>query len=258
RITTSEGLTVDPNHPKTVQANAPAAIRLEFTAPGKPGPFEHEVIIESNDPSKPKLSVKLTGKVRQFIELDPPAGVDFGRRPVTFAMPRTATLLWYGDGPVRFLEATSDSPKFDATVKPIQQGPHGMVTVNAKPPFDKGEHTATITVKTDCKDQPTIEVPVKLYQPERIEAEPAVVSVTKSTRIQQVAVTILNNTLKPLTITDAKATNPSIRWQFYPEPDGITYKPHLTLPPNFAVAPEGERVTIYTTDAEYGEIVVPI
>src|SRR5690606_6421225 len=189
KITTSEGLKVDPNHPKSVQANAPAAIRLEFTAPKSPGPFEHEVVIESNDPSKPKVPVKLTGKVRQFIEVDPPTGVDFGRRPVTLTMDRMATLMWYGEGPVNFLEATSDSPKFEAKVKPIQRGPNAMIIVLAKPPFEKGEHTATITVKTDCKEQPTVDVPVKLFQPERVEVTPAVVSVPKATRIQQATVT---------------------------------------------------------------------
>lgn len=254
----SDGLKIDPSAPKVVAGGASAAIPCEFTAPRQPGPFQHSVAITSNDAAKPSVTVTLTGTTRSLIEVDPPAGVDFGRRPATFSMDRMTTLVWNGEGAVKFVGAESSNPKFEATVQPIRQGPNAMVIVRAKAPFEMGENKAKITIKTDCKEQPTVEVPVTLFQPTRIEILPAAVTVPKLPRMQEAMVSITNNGTEGLNVLAVKASSQKIRTQFYPEPDGMSYKLKLILMPGFAVSPDGEKVTIRTDDKEYGEIVIPI
>lgn len=257
-VATSEGLKLDPSYPRTVSSTRPATLRLDFTAPRQPGPFEHQVTIETNDPNRPTATVKLTGRVRNLIELQPASGVDFGRRPGTFSVERLASLIWNGEGAIKFLSVESNSPRFEGTVKPIQQGPHHMVVVKAKPPFEPGENTGTLFVKTDSKEQPVVEVPVKLYQPPRVDVDPATVNLVKSGRPQHVKVMINNNGTTSLNVLSVKASNPSIRTQFFPQPDGLSYQMQLSFQASFSPSPEGEKVTIRTDDPEYAEIVIPI
>ncbi|HOB76065.1 MAG TPA: DUF1573 domain-containing protein [Phycisphaerae bacterium] len=257
-VTTSEGLKLDPDYPKSVAGNAPASLRLQFTAPKQPGPFQHQVTIKSNDPSRETVQVKLTGTVRKLIELQPATGIDFGRRPNTFSMERLASLIWNGEGTVKFLSVESNSPKFEGEIRPIQQGPHHMVVARAKGPFDQGEHTGTLFVKTDCKEQPVIEVPVKLFQPPRIDVSPEVLTFTKAAHIQKGRVNITNNGSSSLHILAVKSSNPKIRTQVWPADDGVSYGLQVTVPTGLTPADGGEKITIRTDDSEYGEIVIPI
>lgn len=257
-VTGSEGLKATAN-PQELAPNDSGVVTCEFTVPDKPGSaFEHQVTLASNDPSKPKVTVKLDGTVKPYLELDPPTGVDFSRRPAVHTMPRLATIIYNGQAPLEYLKAESNSPKFEATVKPIRQGPNGMVVVNAKPPFEVGEHKATITVVTNCPQQKTVEVPVHLTMPPALEVVPAVVSVPPLSRLQEATVSITNNTMNSLNILGVKTSTMKIRTQFYPEPDGLSYKLKLTLLPNFSSSPDGEKVTIRTDSDEFGEIVIPI
>lgn len=254
----SEGLKLAADYPKSLEAGASGGIGLEFNTPSAPGAFEHQVTLATNDPTKPEVTIKLKGTARALLEVEPVAGVDFGRKPAIFSMQRMATITYNGEGAVNFLSAESSSPQFEAVIKPIQQGPNVMVLVSAKGPFSQGEHKATITVKSDSKDQPTIQIPVALFQPPRIDIAPAEVLVNRIPRLQQSLVTITNNGSSSISMLGVKASSDKIRWQFFPEPDGISYKLRVTLPADFAAGPEGEKVTIRTDDSEYGEIVVPI
>lgn len=258
RVTPSEGLQLDPNYPKSVPANAPAALRFRFTAPQQPGPFRHRVTIESNDPRRRRVEVQLVGTVRKLIELEPATGIDFGRRPNTFSMNRMASLRWNGEGTVQFLSVESNSAQFEGSLEPIRQGPNYMVVAKAKGPFEQGEHTATFFVKTDCKEQPVVEVPVKLFQPPRIDVTPPALTFTNAPRIQQDKVTIMNNGTTSFHLLEIKSSSPKIRTQAWPVEDGLSYGLQVTLLKDFSPAPEGDQVTIRTDDPEYGEIVIPV
>ncbi len=258
-VDAAEGLTVDPGFARILQPGILTALSCGFTVPKQPGEFAHRLTISTNDPARPKLEVTLIGAARPYIELDPPTGIDFGRNPRTHSMGRMATLTYHGQGAINYLSAKSSSTKFKATVKKILQGPNAMVTVNTvEPPFEIGEHNAVITVESDCKEQPTIDVPVTLYQPPRIEITPAEVTAPKIRRLQRRTVSIRNNGMESLNILGVDKSNRRIRTQFYPEPDGFSYKLELTFPANFICAPQGEKVTVRTDDEESSEIVIPI
>ena len=260
-MTPTAGLTVDPPAPTVLQPNVPGTLALQFNTPKEPGPFHHQLTIQSNDPAKPKVTVALNGTVRKLIEVDPPTVVDFGRRPITFDMPRPAMITWNGEGQINFPKMESSSPKFEAEMKPVPQGPNSfMVWIKAKPPFDLGETNANITITTDCKEQPTIVIPIKLTQPPRIEVVPAAASVPRAARIQEATVALTNNGTDPLHILSVKCSNPAkVRTQFYPEVDGLSYRLKVTLLKDYTpTTADGDKVTIVTDDKQFGEIVVPI
>lgn len=258
-VATSEGLTVEPGYPTTLASGASAALSCRFTAAAQPSSFEHKLTINSNDAARPKLDITLVGSVQPYLEVQPKTGIDFGRNPRTQTMGRMATIVYNGpdDADIQYLSAESSSPKFEAKVEKLGTSKNAKLVVNPKPPFDLGELNAVIKVQTTCKEQPTIEVPVKLYHPKRVEVTPEAVVVDGTGRMQRYSVTIAYNGLEDLHILGVTKSDNRIRTQFYPEADGFSYKLEMTLPMNFTPSAD-DKITIRTNDKEFGEIVIPI
>lgn len=259
-VSASEGVTVAPGYTKILQPGATTALTCQLTVPKEPGEFSRSVTINSNDGSRSKLEVALAGISRSYLELKPSSGIDFGRNPRTQTMGRMATVTYNGEGPIEYVAAESSSPKFEVTVTKIGKTDNAKVIVNTKPDatFEIGEHTAVVRITTNCKEQPTIDVPVCLYRPARIELEPAEVVLSGVRNLQRRTVSIANNGMQALHVLGVESSSRSIRTQFYPDRDGFSYKLELTLPKSFKCGPQGEKVTIRTDDREFGEIVIPI
>ena len=257
-VTGSNGLKVDAAYPKTLAPGATGALNCTFETPVKPEPFMHQLRVESNDPIRPNLDLAIVGVSKPFVEVQPVSGVDFSNRVRTFTVPRIATLVFNGAGTVEYKEPQSSSSKFTAEIKRTGQPNIAILTVKANPPFDQGDNNAAISIETNQPDQPTVQVPVKLYMPRRIEVNPAAILLGPPQMIQQISVTVVNSGDKPVNIKEIKKSKPEIQTQVSPEPDGMSYKLQVTLPVGFTCAPEGENVTVLTDDAEFGEIVVPI
>ena len=256
QVTPSEGLTVD-QPPQPLAPGTTVAITCRIKTPSKPEALAGQVTLTTNDAARPKIVVALTGQVRPWIEVDPPSGIDFSDKARTHKVPRIATLVYNGSGEVKYSKAASSSPKFEAELRPTRNPAYTMVIVKSVGTMEIGETTAVIRVETDCKDQPAVEVPVKLMLPPRINIQPAAALLGPAVGPQRAQVTITNNGEQSLSILSVKASNPAIRWQFHPEPDGQTYYLAVNVMPPYKPAPT-DSITIRTDDAEFGELVIPV
>ncbi|MDM8004699.1 MAG: DUF1573 domain-containing protein [Phycisphaerae bacterium] len=257
--TASEGLAISPDYMKTLSSGAMAVLTCSFDSAAQPGPFEHKVTLSTNDPTRPKSDIVLAGSVRPYLECDPKTGIDFGRDPRKHTMGRLATILYHGTDEIEYLSAECSSPKFEPTVTKLAGGQSAKLVVNPKPPFELGELNATIKVTTTCKQQPVIEVPVRLFVPKRIEVTPEAIVVEGPRRTQRFDVTIANNGLENLSILGVTRSSNLIRTRFYPsDEDGRSYKLEVTLPFSYVPPAGGDNITIRTDDKEFGEIVIPI
>lgn len=252
------GLQLDPNYAKSLAPGATGTIKCTFKAPETPDPFVYQVRIQSSDPVRPQMVVVLTGQAKPYIELQPLTGVDFSNRPRTHSVPRIATLVYNGPDTIAYTKVTSSSPRFQAEIRQTPQPNYAIVKVTTVPPFELGETTATIRIETNCKQQPVVEVPVKLYLPPRVEVKPATLTLGPDRAIQRLSATITNYGEASLNILSVKTSRPEIRTQFFPEPDGMSYQLQVTLPGTLPIGPAGEKVVIRTDDSEFGEIVIPI
>lgn len=258
-ISPSEGVKVDPGFSKNLEAGAIGMAQVEFASPDKPGEFSKTLTIVSNDTARSPMIVELTGAVRPLVEVDPPIGVDFSRRPKIHDLPRLATLIYNGPGEIKYGKVESSSPKFRGEVKPVANTPaYATLTVFAVPPFESGENKGVLHIETDKPDQPVVDVPATLYLPPRIEILPAELSMRPTPRVQQSQISITNNGQSPIHMLEVTRSNDKIGTQFYPEPDGASYKLHLTFPMNYAPPAGGDKITIRTDDSQFKEIVIPI
>jgi hypothetical protein len=87
---------------------------------------------------------------------------------------------------------------------------------------------------------------------------PPVVEVARQNQLQKLEVKIANNSASSMHILGVEKSTNTIHTQFYPEPDGMSYKLVMTFRKNFSCGPGGEKITIRTDDPDYGEIVIPI
>lgn len=257
-VSASEGLSVDPGYTRVLRPGLSTALRCTFKAPAKPETVSHRLKITSDDPVRREVDVTLIVNARPYLEVNPVSGIDFGSNPRTQGMSRMATITYNGDGEIEYTAAKSSSPEFTAKVEKILQGPSAKVIVDAKQPLSVGEHKAIITVETTCREQPTVDIPVYLRRPDRIEVAPAEVVLDAARRLQKASVAINNNGMEPLHILGVERSNPAIRTQFYPEPDGFSYKLELTVPASVECGPDGEKITIRTDDKEHATITIPI
>lgn len=259
KVSSLSGATINPGYTKTIEPGAAGMIQVGITAPSQPGPFNHKVKIESNDRNRLEAIVTLSGQVRPYIEVAPAGGADFSRRRETHAFPCTVRLTYTGNGPIRFISAESSSTKFEAELRRVEDAKFAELIVRAKPPFDMGENNGVIRVTTDCPQQKVLEVPVKLYMPQRIEVSPAELLFLKGVRrVQKRTVAIGNNGDQPINILAVRRSQDSIKTQFLPEQDGLSYQLNVTVPGDFEPAAGGDRVVIQTDDPEYKEIVIPM
>ncbi|HOW70127.1 MAG TPA: DUF1573 domain-containing protein [Phycisphaerae bacterium] len=258
-VSPSEGVKVDPGFTKTVEAGGSGIVQLELVTPDKPGEFSRTLTIVSNDTARSPTVVELSGMVRPLVEVDPSSGVDFSRRPKLHDLPRLATLVYNGQGEIKYGKITSSSPKFRGEVKPLPNTPaYATLTVYAVPPFELGENKGVLSIETGKPDQPTVEVPATLYMPPRIEVLPAELSMAPAPRVQQSEISITNNGPSPIHMLEITRSNDKIGAQFFPEPDGASYRLHLTFPVNYTPPVAGDKISIRTDDAEMKEIVIPI
>ncbi len=258
KVTASEGVELDSTEIASLETAVQGRLRVKFQAPKEPGPFGKTVTIESNDQRRPSPTIALAGTVRPYIEVDPPAGVDFSRTPRLHSMPRLATLAYNGEGEVKYLKVESSSPRFKASVDPIPNTPYAKVTVQSEPPFEPGANEATIRITTDCPQQSLVTLPVKLFVPPRIEVMPAELILPQVSRLQQNMVQILNNGEQPLSVLGVVRSNDRILTQFAPSSDGTSYELHVTVPAGYKSPDGGDKITIRTDDSEHPEIVIPI
>jgi len=260
KVSGDTDLKIDPGYAKALQPTMSGAIKVEFNVSKETGEFRHQVTIESNSPGRSPLMVNLTGEVLPYIQADP-AVVDFTGNARLHAMPRIVMLTYNGSDKVKYLEAKSDSSKFEVKVQAIEGTPYAKLVVRSKPPFDVGENRSVIHVKTDCPQQRYVDIPVSLLVQARVDVKPdEVILLNKpSDRQVQSQVVITNNGDRALHVLGVSSTNEVIRTLLSPLPDGKSYKLQVTFPPGYQPGPKGDKVTIKTDDpAEYKEIVIPV
>ena len=257
-INAAEPVKILPNYPKTIKSKKTGIAEVEFTAPSKPGTFSFDVLVSGDDARNATHVVVLGGVVRPYIEVTPHGGLDFTRNPDAHTRPRVARLTYNGAGKIEYLKAESTSPRFSASLAPIENTSDANLTVQANPPFDVGENDARIRVTTNCPEQPTIEVPVTLFMPQRIELLPSSISLIDVPRVRKGMVTIRNHGSGSLHILGVASSNKDIVTQLTSKPESNSYQLVVTLPESFVPSPDGDRVTLSTDDSEFGEIVIPV
>jgi len=150
-----------------------AKVTLKWNAKGYFGPFEQVAKIRTNDPDRPKVTLKVKGRVTTPLRASPPEVV-FSRVSAGKAAQDKVQLFAYKSGELKITEIRSQMPEtaefFEITAKRLSAEALGQekdaqsgyeLEVLVKPGLPLGRFQQTILVRTNLTEAPQIEIPIK-------------------------------------------------------------------------------------------------
>ncbi|MGQ9574643.1 MAG: DUF1573 domain-containing protein [Thermoguttaceae bacterium] len=155
-----------------LQPGESAGVTLEWTAKTSEGPYRESVVIETNDPERPRVTLTVHGEVTTAIQVNPSELVFSALSPEQSAV-GTVNLLGRLPEPFAIEGHELVDPKFagcyEVTIEPLkgaelaaEKAQSGYALhVKIKPGLPTGAFRQVIRVKTNVKTVPTIDIPVK-------------------------------------------------------------------------------------------------
>jgi hypothetical protein len=123
-----------------------------------PRAFQSIVRVETNNPEEPALYLRFTGKPLDAVSFLPEK-ILF---PLTAQTPlplRRSVTFMRQEGQFKVLEATTDDPHLEVTIRPVKPGHVYNVTLTYKGGWPDGNTQGRVVVKMDDPDLPQVEVP---------------------------------------------------------------------------------------------------
>lgn len=128
-------------------------------APNAPvGPMADHIELETNHPDKPLVRVPVSGFVRPILAASPPFA-DFGAREVDGPIRASVQIKNFSDDEIALTDVASSLPQVEAQIQADGSDYYVIVTLN--PGLPKGEFSGMLTVATDSRRVPTIEIEVR-------------------------------------------------------------------------------------------------
>jgi hypothetical protein len=152
-----------PDPPKELVAKGATPIRIDFIAPDKPMRYSKRILVQTNDPDRAMIVLRIEADVARPIYAEPKV-LDLGEIPAGTEIKTPITLINHSDKPVRLAYGTSTSPQCVARVPRGAIKPGGgklslPIVVNADRAGVTGK--ATVRIHTDCPTQQQVSVQVK-------------------------------------------------------------------------------------------------
>ncbi len=156
---------VSPQFPVTVVPADAVTLAIEFS-PGEPGEHVGEVVVTTDDPLQPTLSVPLSGNgVRAGsgpdIAVDPGA-LDFGESTLGAVVERSVAISNTGAGDLTLDGVSADATGYSVAFSgPTTIGPGGTLTVSVTfRPVSARDGGGSLVISSDDPDEPVVSLPI--------------------------------------------------------------------------------------------------
>ncbi len=219
------------------------------------------VSVTSNAKNQPMASLQLTGTFWRPVEVSPPTAVLNVVADAPSNAPVVVRIVSSLDEPITLSEPESNNPGFAAALKTIRPGKEFELIVRTVPPLNQGMSQAAITMKTSSTNVPTISVnayatvqPVIAVRPPQVMLPPNPI-----TNAFSAPVTILNNGVNPLTLSDATVNTNGVDVKVKEVLPGRQFTITLTFPAGFEIAPDRRlELSVKTSNPQSPLIKVPL
>jgi hypothetical protein len=257
---------------RSLEPGKTGSIPFRLNTFGKEGFVDEWLDVETNDPVRPTMTVRLNGEIKSVCSLEvvsdagAPAEADlkriakfrgaFGKIKPTDRLHRVLRMINKTPQPLSLTlqPIRPAGAPFSAELKEVQPGQEFELTIDGNPPFPGGSTIATVDFATNIPDQPFYSIRVSAYVPARIEVmPPKIVADANTYTIKKRRITITNNGASPFEVTKLAVSNPDFKLSMQP-PDPAN--PNQTvidvlLPPGeYRPPPYSDVIRIETTDAE--------
>jgi hypothetical protein len=227
------------------------------------------IVIETNDPQQPQVTIQIQGEVKYLFEAKPTQRITFGRLARDSRATKSIELRNNMDEKV-FLEfeAPEEDIPFSIKLEQLEAGMAYKLSATTKPPLKLGANSVNVELKTRLEDFPVLVFPVSAYVAPRVDVKPSKLYVTPQVkeRLQRI-VRVMYPSEQPVEVTGIKSSHPElIKAELLPAEQAALQRvrPFHTirvwLPPADELPEGGGRLEIYTNDPEpeYQKLVVEV
>ena len=260
RVQSSCGCTATPNYDREIPPGGSGGIPLVLNTKKVRSKFTKYVTVTSNDPVTPRLRLQITGEIKYYVDVKP-RRLAMGHIGEDEEVGKTAQLTNNTSEPMTVDLETDRIGPFTAELIETEAGKQYALRVTARPPYETKLNNGKFILKTDLRQQPTIEIPVTAYVPPRLDLRPAaLVLPTKLRKEQSRLIRFTNSGATPVKILSAEVGDDRLEVEIVERNPGKSYDVKLLIPAGFQPPPKGKEIflTLATDDAESPELKVPI
>lgn len=264
KVKPSCGCTTAGTHDRIVQPGKTGKIPIKLNLGRASGPVAKTVMVYTNCTGTDSMvTLRIQGEVWQPIQASP-ASASFGRLTADQAkdttLERRLTIVNNTEDPVALKGVRVSNPSFKAETKVLEEGKRFELIVNVVPPLATGPVTGTIEIDTNLDGTPKVTIPVNAYVTADVDVTPNQLTLpaTRQGKLQR-QFFIRNNTIKPVKLSDLKASNENLKLTLVEtQPVGKSYRLTVEIPEEYQVADGGDTIVFKTDNEAVPEITIPI
>jgi len=239
---------------KEVPPGGAGEIKTTFKSKGYNGSVTKTFTVDSNDPKKSQVRLKLTGKVVTEVNVEP-RYINFGTVKKNRTHEVRQLKISFREGKkIRIKDVRTESRA--VTLKKVREDGAGAVySVILAEQLPLGRHVGTIEIKTTSDKSPLVKVSFYAVVQGNVRVTPQTVflgMVQPGTPVSR-TITLTSTIGKAFTVKNIKTSGPDITAELVTEKEGDKYKVRITYDPGKKTTGRiAERVTIYV-DADEEE-----
>ena len=261
RVSTSCGCTAALLSKKEISPGSSGEIRTVFETKRFEGEQETTITVHSNDPDDPKIELTIIGTIKRDVAVVP-QGINFGDVEKGKAVTSRVRLLQLSQNKLVLHRIEVNEKYLNATTSRFrEENSRGInIDITLKSEAQVGALNEVITLHTNLKRRPRIDVPVWANILGRIQVQPEILSlgtISKGGKISQ-PITVSSSNRKRFHVLKITCDLPFIHLQSSVDKKNNVVKISGTID---KVSPAGRlsgRIDIYTDDPDQRVIHVPV
>ena len=260
KVKGSCGCTVIKTYDRQIAPGKEGKLPFTLNTRGMQGAVRKSVTIWTNESANEQTRVSIHGTVKQLIQMEPKAGLTFGRVQPGQSQSKQVELTANADEPVELEIAEVTAEGFNVTLETLEEGKRFLLKAETHSSFERGMHRRHVVLKTNLAKMPELTVPLSAYVPERVTVVPRRIMVFSSTegKSRPRYAFLRYEGDKAVKILECQASDERIKVEVDHRQDRNNYRITLTLPEDYQPPKGGDKLVIKTDDQEFGEFVIPI
>lgn len=262
RVKPSCGCTVAGQYDRIVQKGETGKIPITLSTKNASGVLTKTITVNTNcSGADSALTLQVKGEVWQPVQVTPQAAA-FGRLTTKDAgetLVRKLTIVNNLEEKLTLGEVSSNNPQIKGEVAVLEEGKKYELKVILVPPLGAGNNSGRLTITTNSKEMPTIEVPAYAFITAAVDVTPSsmVLPPNRSAHMSR-QFYIRSNVGEEIKITDLEVSNPDLKIELSDIKGGQTYRLKVDVPATYTAPPEGDKITFKTSNKEVPLVVIPI
>jgi hypothetical protein len=261
KVSTTCGCTAALISSKEIPPGGKGEIKTTFTVGGRQGKQTKHIYVYSNDPTEPKACLVLEGTIIPPLAVEPPSLILQDNKTESS---RTVRILQTMPEELTLEEPTTRLNMVTAKLRsdlPENGKKRYAVEITLKPDLETGRYVENVTVGTNCKVKPKIEIPVRINVNGDITASPSRISLGQIPPGKEVtrSITLASTRDQAFTILKIEIDNAAFTISpSTPPPPAKTYTFTVSGKPESATGGVRAKVTFTLDHPKQKAIEVPI